>query len=261
MFPLALICGALVGFALGLTGAGGGIFAVPLLVYGMALAPREAVGVSLSAVGGTALLGVVPRLKRGEVAVRQGLVFAATGIVGAPIGQWISAWLPDRALLRIFAGFMLIVAWHMWRRSRPTATDSQQHDQTGHARNAHHGGIRWALLIGVALVTGMLSGALGVGGGLIIVPALMLLSHLEIHQAVATSLMVIALVSLSAVGTYLMAGGTLPWLLTINFLAAGCVGMFLGSKLAHRLPGPALQRAFSVMVLMVAVAIVVKSMG
>ncbi|MCA9152842.1 MAG: TSUP family transporter, partial [Planctomycetales bacterium] len=102
-FSVAIIFGSLVGFALGLTGGGGGIFAVPLLVYGMSIAPREAVGVSLASVGGTALLGVTPRLFRGEVEVRTGLMFAVAGMLGAPLGSWLSKLLPESLLLVLFS--------------------------------------------------------------------------------------------------------------------------------------------------------------
>jgi len=86
VLALALIFGAAVGFSLGLTGGGGSIIAVPLLVYGLAMAPRQAVGVSLAAVGATALVGAVHRLWHGEVEVRTGLMFAVAGMLGAPVG-------------------------------------------------------------------------------------------------------------------------------------------------------------------------------
>ena len=95
MLGLAICFGCIVGLALGLTGGGGGIFAVPLLVYGLSLPPREAVGISLAAVGGTALFGVVPRLLRHQVELRTGLLFAVAGMVGAPIGSYASKLIPE----------------------------------------------------------------------------------------------------------------------------------------------------------------------
>lgn len=138
MFGLAVLFGCTVGFALGLTGGGGGVFAVPLLVYGLAIAPREAVGLSLASVGGTALAGAVPRLWRGEVELRTGLLFAVAGMLGAPIGSYLSTLFPETALLVMFGCLMLIVAWRMWAKIRNPqlatgvcATESEaEHDRS-----------------------------------------------------------------------------------------------------------------------------------
>ena len=89
MLGLTIIFGAAVGFSLGLTGGGGSILAVPLLVYGLAVAPRQAVGISLAAVGTTALVGAIQRRWRGEVEIGTGLMFAIAGMLGAPAGSWI----------------------------------------------------------------------------------------------------------------------------------------------------------------------------
>src|SRR6056297_3124541 len=124
MSGLAILFGGIVGFALGLTGGGGGIFAVPLLVYGLSVAPREAVGISLAAVGGTALFGAVPRLFRGQVELRTGLLFAVAGMIGAPIGSYLSTLLPENVLLVLFAILMLIVAQRMWSKARHPDTPS-----------------------------------------------------------------------------------------------------------------------------------------
>ena len=118
MLGLAVIFGCVVGFALGLTGGGGGVFAVPMLVYGLAVAPREAVGISLASVGGTALAGVVPRLWRGEVELRTGLLFAVAGMIGAPIGSYLSTLFPETVLMVMFGCLMLSVAWRMWAKTR-----------------------------------------------------------------------------------------------------------------------------------------------
>ncbi|MCA9172470.1 MAG: sulfite exporter TauE/SafE family protein, partial [Planctomycetales bacterium] len=178
-FSLAILFGSLVGFALGLTGGGGGIFAVPLLVYGMSIAPREAVGVSLASVGGTALLGVTPRLFRGEVEVRTGLMFAVAGMLGAPLGSWLSKLLPESLLLVLFAVLMLVIATRMWKASfpRPRILDAAQRDQADekqatcqrNERGELRLNSRCAMLLAViGVLTGVLSGMFGVGGGFVI---------------------------------------------------------------------------------------------
>src|SRR6186997_2040653 len=107
MFPLTLLLGALVGFSLGLTGGGGAIFAVPLLVYGLAVDPRQAVGASLITVATTALLGFVQRARSGTVEFPTGLLFAVAGMLTAPIGAWLSHQIAEPLLLGLFGVLML----------------------------------------------------------------------------------------------------------------------------------------------------------
>jgi len=273
MFGLAILFGGVVGFALGLTGGGGGIFAVPLLVYGLAVAPREAVGISLAAVGGTALFGAVPRLIRGEVELRTGSLFAVAGMLGAPIGSYLATLVPGHVLLVMFALLMFVVAQRMWSKATNPAlasgvctTESEpsadrracQRDQDGQLRLTS----RCArLLIIVGLMTGVLSGMFGVGGGFVIVPALVLFSGMAIHQAVGTSLFVIVLVSISGVTSHLVNGNELSLETTLQFMVGGFAGMWLGGIVAKRLKGPTLQKTFSIAVVLVALFVIFKSVA
>ncbi len=118
MLLLILLFGALVGFSLGLTGGGGAIFAVPLLVYGLGVPAREAVGVSLLTVGSTSLVGFVQRAWRGMVEFPTGLLFAIAGMMGAPLGSWLADRIPEAILLRMFALLMLVIAVRMWLKAR-----------------------------------------------------------------------------------------------------------------------------------------------
>lgn len=272
MLGLAIWFGILVGFALGLTGGGGGVFAVPLLVYGLDVAPREAVGISLASVGGTALFGVAPRLIRGEVEVRTGLLFAISGMIGAPIGSYLSTLIPENVLLFLFAVLMLIVAQRMWAKTQdphlPTgvcSTESLVDRDRSACQRDDDGKLRLnsrcvRLLIAIGWVTGVLSGMFGVGGGFVIVPGLVLFSGMAIHQAVATSLLVIVLISSSGVASHLIGGNHLSVETTLQFLVGGGVGMGLGSIVSKRLNGPTLQKTFSLAVVMVAAFVIFKSM-
>jgi len=272
MFGLAVVFGSLVGFALGLTGGGGGVFAVPLLVYGLSVAPREAVGISLASVGGTALFGVAPRLWRGQIEVRTGILFAIAGMLGAPLGNYLSSLLPDSLLLVLFAALMLVVAWRMWAKTRKPelatgvcAAEGVSEPNHSTCQRDEQGTLRLTsrcalLLVVIGLITGVLSGMFGVGGGFIIVPALVLMSGMKVHRAVGTSLLVIFLVSASAVASYLLAGNSLSLEITAQFLLGGFAGMWLGGLLAHRLQGPTLQKLFAVGVVLVAIFVLTKSM-
>jgi uncharacterized membrane protein YfcA len=268
-----LVFGAVVGFSLGLTGGGGSIFAMPLLAYGLQVRPREAVGISLAAVGATALVGGLRRLARGEVEVRTGLLFAAAGMLGAPVGSLMGRRLPEGLLLVLFAALMLAVAVRMWVQAsrRPEETRalravSEDSTSGGRASCRRDPSGRLALtsrcfgvLVAAGLATGVLSGLFGVGGGFVIVPALVLVTGLDIHRAVATSLLVIALVGASGVASHVLAGRDLPVLLTGLFVAGGIAGMEAGSLVGRRLGGPGLQKLFATAMVAVAAFIVLKS--
>ena len=115
------------------------------------------------------------------------------------------------------------------------------------------------LLILVGLMTGVLAGMFGVGGGFVIVPALVIFSGMAIHQAVGTSLFVIVLVSISGVASHITNGNELSWETTLQFMAGGFAGMWLGGIVAKRLKGPTLQKTFSVTVVLVAIFVIFKS--
>lgn len=271
MFALAVVFGGLVGFALGLTGGGGGIFAVPLLVYGLAVAPREAVGISLAAVGGTALFGAVPRLTSGDVEVRTGLLFAASGVLGAPIGSYLSMLVPEHVLLLLFALLMFIVAQRMWTKVRNPriasgvcVTENEPSEDRSTCQRGIDGELRLtskcaSLLAFVGLITGVLSGMFGVGGGFVIVPALVLFSGMAIHQAVGTSLLVILLISISGVVSHIVGGNELSVETTLLFMVGGFAGMWLGGIVATRLKSSTLQKIFSIAIVVVAIFVILKS--
>jgi uncharacterized protein len=275
MFGLVISFGAMVGFALGLTGGGGGIFAVPLLVYGLATPPREAVGISLASVGGTALFGAVPRLMRNEVELRTGMMFAVAGMLGAPIGSYIAVYVDETVLLMMFGGLMLLVAERMWAKTQPTGCGpvapgsstvkpGAAESDGGACRRDEQGRLHMTtrcsvLLLCVGALTGLLSGLFGVGGGFVIVPALVLFSGMSMHKAVGTSLFVIVLISLSGVGSHAIAGNAIDGGVTLLFLTGGILGMWLGGKAASRLEGPTLQKVFAVAIVLVAAFVIFQS--
>lgn len=263
--------GSIVGLSLGLTGGGGAIFAVPLLVYGLEVSSKEAIAVSLASVGVTALVGFWQRLRIGQVEVRTGLMFAAAGMLGTPIGTWIADRLPDSLLLLLFAVLMLIVAARMWWQARPKSTAAGTvilpPDCDGPTcRRDANGSLLLntpcaILLLGVGLMTGVLTGLFGVGGGFVIVPALVLFSSMSMHRAVGTSLMVVAMVSMAGFATRMWSGQRIPVETTLLFVAGAVVGLLAGHQLAHRLSGPSLQRVFAVAIVLVAAFVIVRNLA
>jgi uncharacterized membrane protein YfcA len=270
MSLLSIFYGLLIGLSLGLTGGGGAIFAVPLLVYGLGTPTREAIGISLAAVGATSLVGFLHRWKLREVEIRTGLLFAAAGMIGAPIGTWLAGLLHDTVLMLAFSVLMVVVAVRLWRKAgaaAPTVDDCPTGNPAdGPTCQRDAGGSLIltsrcaALLLIVGVLTGVLSGLFGVGGGFVIVPALVLFSGMSIHRAVGTSLMVIALVSVSGIASQLWAGREIPLVTTGLFVLGGVVGLFAGQRLGKRLSGPVLQKVFAAAILGVAAFVVARNL-
>ena len=269
MWLLSLIFGSLVGFSLGLTGGGGAIFAVPLLVYGIGLPARAAVGVSLATVGATSAVGFLQRWRIGMVEFPTGLLFAGAGMIGAPLGAWLAEQIPGNVLLVLFAGLMLVVAVAMWRKAGsassglPVIHDGDDAGPT--CRRDPQGVLRLTsrcalLLVAVGLATGVLSGLFGVGGGFVIVPALVFFSGMGMQRAIGTSLLVITLVSISGTTSHLLAGQDLPLETIALFTAGGVAGLFAGAWLARRIAGPTLQRVFAAAIVAVAAFVVVRTL-
>jgi uncharacterized membrane protein YfcA len=265
----SLLFGAAVGFSLGLTGGGGAIFAVPLLVYGLGLPAREAVGVSLMTVGTTALVGFAERTRRGLVEFPTGLIFAASGMIGAPIGTWIGGSTPETLLLTLFAMLMLVIAARMWfRASAPRAVSTNAcapADAGPTCRRDTAGKLRLtsrcaALLAVVGLLAGVMAGLFGVGGGFVIVPALVTFAGMGIQRAIGTSLLVIALVSASGTAGYLAAGETMSFSMAARFIIGAILGLAAGTALAGRLAGPTLQKVFAAAIVGVAALVLVRTL-
>lgn len=235
--------GLLVGASLGLTGGGGSIFAVPLLLYGLAVPVGTAMGLSLATVGLTAGFGALLRVLHGEVESRAGLLFAVGGMITAPLGTTLGRQIPPALLLSAFALLMGYVGWRMWR---GRAAEEQPLSSRCIARGPGKFGAEcYARLGGGGAAAGLLSGLFGVGGGFIIVPTLLLVTGMSIHRAVATSLLVIFLISLSGVAAHVVHGQLFPMPLSLLFIAGGFAGMLLGNALRSRLSGRTLQKIFA----------------
>lgn len=268
MSVLIIAFGVLVGLSLGLTGGGGALFTVPLLVYGLGFDPREAVGVSLAAVGTTSAIGFVGRLHAGQVEVRPGLIFTIGGMLGAPAGSWLAKRVPDALLLLLFALLMLAIASRIWRMAERggSLSSGSEHDEERACSRGSDGELRLSsrcafLLSAVGVATGALSGLFGVGGGFIIVPALMMYSGMTIQRAVSTSLMIMTAVSITGVLSHLLAGLRIDLQLTLLFVAGGVGGMFAGTALSKRLSGPTLQKGFALAIVAVSLFVIARELS
>jgi uncharacterized membrane protein YfcA len=236
---LALALAALIGVSLGALGSGGSIVTLPVLVYVAGMSVHAAVEMSLAIVGGTSLVGAFLHYRRRQLHVRATVLFAVAGMVGAYFGSNLTHRVPPHVLMLIFALLMLTVGVPMLRAPREKLPGAR---------------CRPVRCLAVGAAVGVLTGFLGVGGGFLIVPALVLLAGLETRQAVGTSLAIIALNSLSGFIGHL-GFPALDLKLTLAFLAIALLGLGLGVGLAGRLSERSLRRVFASLVLAMSVVI------
>ena len=259
---MSMFLGALVGIVMGLTGAGGGILAVPLLVFGMQLSIVEASPVAMLAVGTTAAVGALFGLKAKLVRHRATLLIAGSGTLMAPIGVWLAHLIDTRLMSLLFAGVLSWVSYKTFYEIYQQKNKAQLEVAPPCIRNNFSGRFIWTNSCARALslsgaIAGILSGLLGVGGGFVMVPALQRYTDLATHSIVPTSLAVISLVSLTGVATSLSTGN-FNLELALPFAAASMAGMGVASLLRPRIAQKYLKIAFGLLCFVVAVAMVIK---
>lgn len=236
---LALALTFFVGLSLGALGSGGAMLALPLLVHVAGISPRQAVAMSLAIVGGTSLLGAYLHYRLGNYHLRATLLLASAGVFCAYVGSWWTHRTPGHILMLIFAALLAVVGANMFR-------------SLGEARTTAACRPLRCVLIGAAI--GLLTGFLGVGGGFLIVPALVLLAGIETRKAIGTSLAIIALNSAAGLAGQLRYIRVDP-AATLLFLALAMAGMLGGIPIANRLPEAILRKVFAGMLLAIAAAI------
>ncbi len=266
--------GFLIGLTLGAVGGGGSILAVPALVYAAGQDPKAATTTSLVIVGLVALSGLPAHHRAGRVRWVPGMVFGATGIAGSIVGSHLNDLVDPEVLLIAFAALMIVAAFAMCRRN-PSSTGfascllpARERDVLDAAPARPLGGtavgapprptttITPAIAAKVALagtIVGALTGFFGVGGGFVVVPALVLALRFAMPDAVGTSLVVITINAAVALTVRARTHGNLEWDVIVPYTVAGMAGMFTGSRLADRVDPSTLSRWF--VRLLVAVAL------
>lgn len=261
LMPLGL--GALVGLVLALTGAGGGILAVPLLIFVLHMDVAASAPVALMAVGLAAALGALLGLREGKVRYKAAMLIGGAGMLLAPLGVWLARQLPAAPLTLGFAGVLAYVAWTMDRRARGLGPRTVA--QPPCVRNPGTGRFIWTRPCAMALAStglgsGLLSGLLGVGGGFVIVPALTKYSDLGAESVVMTSMAVIALVSVSGVASAGLSGA-IDWPVALPFAAGAMLALLAARRVAQRWAGARLQRGFAMLCAAVAVGLLIKGLA
>ena len=242
----AWIGAAAIGLSLGLLGSGGSVLTVPVLVYLVGQDEKVAIAGSLAVVGSIALVGALPYLARRMVDWRSLGLFGVPGMAGTWLGAYLAAFVSGETQLLVFALVMLLAAGLMLR-TQPVITAVPERRQA------------WKVILD-GLVVGVLTGFVGVGGGFLIVPALVLLGGLGMHSAVATSLAIIALKSFAGFWKYIDVlddrGLELDWAVLVTVTLLGIIGSMAGNRLAVRLPHARLKRGFGVFLIFMGVFII-----
>lgn len=258
--------GSLVGVILALTGAGGGIVAVPLLVFGLGIDVATAGPIGLAAVGIAAALGALLALREGRVRYKAAALMAGAGAIVSPFGLWLARRVPNEPLMLLFALVLLYVAARMLLQHHTQGQASRRERRTPAACriDLERGKLTWTMPCARALtlsgaVAGLLSGLLGVGGGFVIVPALRRISDVPMEGIVATSLAVIALVSMSGVAASSVSGH-MAWAAALPFTAGAIAGMLGGRTVARRLSGTHIQQGFALFAGAIAIAMIAKAL-
>ncbi len=238
MTPLAALLALLIGITLGLLGGGGSILTVPVFVYALGLDPKRAIAMSLPVVGGAALVGAVQHWRKGNVVLRTAVPFGAAAMLGAFLGARLSSDINGHYQLAMFAVVMLGAAVSMFRSARRREPATPRAQPT------------WSALLVIGVLVGAVTGLVGAGGGFLIVPALVVLGGLPMHHAVGTSLLVIAMNTLSGFVGY-QGSVDIDWPLVGSFAALTAVGILGGTAMVAHVPQRALKYAFSLLLVLI----------
>jgi uncharacterized protein len=271
MVGIGLALAALIGLSLGLLGGGGSILTVPIFVYVLGFGAKEAIAMSLAVVGAVSLFGAVGHFRMGNVNVRVALIFGSVAMVGTYLGARLAIYFTGAGQLALFAAVMLLAAFFMFREKEPgpsipeewlaeSAAEEAMRDAAVVPGAAPVERMPLALIVVEGMAVGVLTGLVGVGGGFVIVPALVLLAKIPMKQAVGTSLLVIAMKSAAGFFGYL-GQVEIPWGFMTLFTAVAITGILGGAYLVRFVSQGALKRAFAVFLLVMGGFILYQNRG
>ena len=259
--------GLIVGLLMGLTGAGGGILSVPLLVFVLHLPVAEAAPVSLSAIALAAGVGALLGLKNKILRYRAAIFMATFGLLLSPLGLWVAQRVPNAPLLILFSGTLFFVSTRLLLQARREIFQrpKKKRNLPPCLLNPELGKLSWNLPCARSLMlsgslAGFLSGLLGVGGGFVIVPALKRYTDLQVQSIVATSLGVLAIISGGGV-VFSAISGNLDLTLAAPFSLGALCGLLIGQALGKKLSGPRLQQIFAILTFGVAISLTIKGIN
>ena len=250
-YLLALLSGGLVGVLLGATGGGGSLVAIPLLVYVVGVPVQNATAMSLIVVGYSSLFGAWNESRQQRVHAVSALLFSLTGMIGAWVGAHGQQLVPETLVLFLFGNLLLFISvWTFWKNNEGEHNDIP----SGCAKEFSGRCALKALAFGWGV--GLLTGFFGVGGGFLIVPALMFLMGFPIRLAIGTSLFIIALISIGGVVGHLKVAH-LDVVLTGLLLLGSLLGLIFGAQVTRSIPAHHLRRGVAILIGVIGVLLVV----
>jgi len=262
MAILGYICAILVGVSLGVLGSGGSILTVPIMVYLLNVNPVDATGYSLFVVGATSAIGCATYIRRKLVDLKTAAIFSVPSIICVfltrkflipavpnPVINSPSLVVSKELLTMIlFALLMIVVAINMIRKAGHPEKIESEFDS-----------INYLWLVGIGAVSGVLTGVLGVGGGFIIIPALVLFAKIPVRMSVGTSLLIIAFNSLSGfIGEVIERHEMIDYNFLLTFAVLSVAGIFIGFRASMKRTPAQIKKLFGWFVLVMGVAIFIK---
>jgi len=252
---LALLAGALIGLVLGLVGGGGSILAVPLLVYVVGVAsPHAAIGTAAIAVALNALLGLAGHWRAGTVKWRCAGVFTLTAVIGAALGAELGKAVDGARLLALFGALMVVIGLLMLKgRTTLPLPDVRLTRETARELLPR--------LAPAGLIVGLMAGFFGIGGGFLIVPALLAATHMPMRNAIGSSLVAVTALGLTTATSYAVSG-YVDWQIAGLMVLGGAAGAVVGIAAGRAMAGKkrTLEIGFALMVIAIGVYIIVHSL-
>ncbi len=244
----SLLFALIIGVTVGLLGGGGSILAVPIFHYGLGMSGKISIALSLGSVGLMSLFGMYMAARRNDVLWSRGLLFAAFSMTGAYMGASVGSIAPDKVQIILFAIVMFAAAFVMLHPFK-VSEEVPAHSLRGSL-----------LLAGSGISIGFLTGLVGVGGGFLVVPALVFFAGMPIKKAVGTSLLILALQALTGFGRYLQADplSEMEWRTLYLFAGVGALGTFAGSLLNQKIKADKLKKYFGYFLVVISLFILAK---
>lgn len=232
---ILLFLALLVGLSLGLLGGGGSVLTVPILVYSAQLEAKEAIGMSLAIVGVTTIIGSISHYKNNNINIKLAIIFSLFAIPGTFLGSYLGTLISGDMQLLIFAIVMVFAASFMLKDRKEIENQDTK--------------INYPLTVLSSFFVGTMTGLIGVGGGFLIVPALMFFTKTDMRKSVGTSLIIISINSFFGFISYMQII-QIKWDILMQFVVASIIGILIGSSLVHKIPQAKLKKGFAIFLIL-----------
>ena len=242
---LSYFLATIIGLTLGLLGGGGSILTVPVLVYILEIDPKTSIALSLGIVGITSFVGSFKHFRDNNIQFKTALLFSPFAMIGSFLGAKLSFYLNPNIQLLLFSIIMILASIFMLKKKNDSTQKSKDTSK--------------ALLIFIAIIVGIITGIVGVGGGFLIVPALTILGDVSIKKSIGTSLVIIFLNSIAGfLGYYYQV--VIDWEFLVSFSSFSIAGVLIGSHFMKYIPKDTLKKVFAYFLIIMGIFILSKNL-